>query len=292
MNAGSIAERRMTNVDPKAARARSGRVSLVAHHSSLVALLCVFAGCERNDMHNQPRHEPHEPSAFFDDGQSSRPLVTGTVARGQLVSDEMRYFGLPTEGQQPADTYPFEITRADLLRGQQRYNIYCSVCHGADGNGDGMIVQRGFTRPPSLHDQRLKDAPAGHFFNVITNGWGAMYSYNDRIFPEDRWRIIAYVKTLQLSQDEAVAAIGGIQPQQAARGGGGGGASSTPEAPGAEGGDDAIRRAVDAVRDPGTGDGGAAVEQPEQGRQPQDPQPQPPQEQPPTGAQPQPGGQQ
>lgn len=228
--------------------------------SPAALLLCVFAGCERNDMHNQPRHEPHEPSKFFVDGQASRPIVAGTVARGQNVANDMRYAGL-AEGL-PADAFPFEITKADLLRGQQRFNIYCSVCHGVDGDGNGMVVQRGFTRPPSLHEQRLKDAPAGHFFNVISNGWGAMYSYNDRIFPEDRWRIAAYVRALQLSQQDAVASA--AQPQAGPDGAGGGGS--------------AVQATVDRVIE-----GARDAQQPNRNSQPQ---------QPPTGATPQPGGQQ
>ena len=263
-------------------RRRAGR-SFVLSFILLPSAFCLpFAGCERNDMHNQPKHEPHEPSAFFADGQSSRPLVTGTVARGQLMSNDMRYFGLPTEGQPPPDEFPFEITRSDLDRGRQRYNIYCSVCHGADGDGNGMIVQRGFTRPPSLHEQRLKDAPVGHFFNVITNGWGAMYSYNDRIFPEDRWRIIAYVRALQLSQSDAVAAVGGVgQPGQPGQ----------PAGNTAPGRADPVQGAVNEVIG---GAGDPAVEQQKPNRQQSQPnsdetsQP----ESPPTGAQPQPGVQQ
>jgi mono/diheme cytochrome c family protein len=176
----------------------------------LTTVYCLLAiGCERNDMHNQPRLEPLEASTFFDDGQSSRPMVPGTVARGQLVPDNMRFAGLP-EGP-AADAFPFEITKADLKRGKQRFDIYCAVCHGATGDADGMVVQRGFAKPPSFHEQRLKDAPVGHFFNVITNGWGGMYSYNDRVFPEDRWRIAAYIRVLQLSQQEAVAAAAPAQ---------------------------------------------------------------------------------
>jgi mono/diheme cytochrome c family protein len=180
--------------------------------AAVIALSAGLAGCERNDMHNQPRHEPMEVSAFFDDGQSSRPIVAGTVARGQLMSVDMRYAGPRPEGAEAPDTFPFEITKADLKRGKQRFDIYCSVCHGATGDGDGMIVQRGFAKPPSFHEQRLKDAPAGHFFDVITNGWGAMYSYNDRVFPEDRWRIAAYIRVLQLSQNDAVAAAAPAAP--------------------------------------------------------------------------------
>jgi mono/diheme cytochrome c family protein len=151
-----------------------------------------------------------EESKFFADDQSSRPIVPGTIARGQLVANNMRFAGLP-EGPTP-DAFPFEISKADLERGRQRFEIYCSVCHGATGDADGMIVRRGFVKPPSYHEQRLKDAPVGHFYDVITNGFGAMYSYSDRIFPEDRWRIAAYIKVLQLAQDKAVAAAGGIAP--------------------------------------------------------------------------------
>lgn len=176
---------------------------------SVAASLALVAGCERNDMHNQPRHEPMEVSTFFDDGQSSRPLVAGTVARGQLMPVDMRYGGIRPVGQAEPDTFPFEITKADLKRGKQRFEIYCGVCHGADGDGNGMIVRRGFVKPPSLHEQRLKDVPVGHFFDVITNGWGAMYSYNDRIVPEDRWRIAAYIRVLQLAQNDAVASAAG-----------------------------------------------------------------------------------
>ena len=182
-----------------------------------VALLVAgLAGCERNDMHNQPRYEPMETSTFFDDGQSSRPIVAGTIARGQLVANDLRFGGL-AQGPTP-DAFPFEITRADLKRGKQRYEIYCGVCHGATGDGNGMIVQRGFVKPPSFHEQRLKDVPVGHYFNVITNGFGAMYSYNDRIAPEDRWKIAAYIRVLQLSQQQAVASAA-AQPASAVESG-------------------------------------------------------------------------
>jgi mono/diheme cytochrome c family protein len=182
---------------------RRAALSILACGTALLAIAAVGGGCERNDMHNQPRHEPMELSTFFPDGQSSRPIVPGTVARGQLTPSNMRFAGLGV-GETP-DTFPFEITKADLQRGKQRFEIYCGVCHGALGDADGMIVRRGFVKPPSFHEKRLKDAPVGHFYDVITNGWGAMYSYNDRVFPEDRWRIAAYIRVLQLSQDKAVA---------------------------------------------------------------------------------------
>ena len=201
-----ISEASMQKAESGATRfSVSRRLRSFVLRSSFCAALGVFAiGCERNDMHNQPKHEPQEPSKFFANGMSSRPLVPGAIARGQLVANNMRFGGLP-QGPTP-ETFPFEITRADLNRGKQRFEIYCGVCHGATGDANGMVVQRGFTKPPSFHDQRLKDAPVGHFYDVMTNGWGAMYSYNDRIVPEDRWRIAAYIRVLQLSQDAVVGA--------------------------------------------------------------------------------------
>jgi mono/diheme cytochrome c family protein len=236
--------------------------------------LLVAAGCERNDMHNQPRHEPLEPSSFFADGQSSRPQVAGTVAREQNLPNDMRFAGIAS-GPTP-DVFPFEITKADLKRGKQRYEIYCGVCHGVAGDGNGMIVQRGFVPPPSFHEQRLRDVPVGHFFNVITNGFGAMYSYNDRIVPEDRWRIAAYVRVLQLSQQQALASAASgasARPASATE-------SGSPAGPA-----DPVLGAVERV----TGEAESQPQdQPPQGQQPQQ-QPERPEqpEQPPAG-QPQP----
>jgi len=153
-------------------------------------------------MHVQPKYKPLAPSSFFDDGRSERPVVPGTVARGHLQIDEQLYTGKVNGAL--ADTFPFPITRWDLARGQERYNIFCSPCHGQLGDGQGMIVQRGFPPPPSYHEDRLRQAPAGHFFDVITNGYGRMYSYASRVSPEDRWRIIAYIRALQLSQHATV----------------------------------------------------------------------------------------
>src|SRR6202047_3775546 len=160
-----------------------------------VAML--LAGC-RLDMHVQPKYLPYEPSNFFDDGRSERPVVPGTVARGHLHTDELLYTG--KENGVVADKFPFPMTRADLERGRERYNIYCTPCHDYTGGGQGMIVQRGFPAPPSFHTDRLRNAPAGHFFDVITNGLGSMYSYAARVEPEDRWRIAAYIRALQLSR--------------------------------------------------------------------------------------------
>jgi mono/diheme cytochrome c family protein len=156
-------------------------------------------GCKREDMHNQPRNEWQEASEFFADGMAARPQVEGTVAGTQVMSDSP-LLATRAAGGGYAEAYPFEITRGALERGRQRYDIYCSMCHGATGYGDGMIVRRGFVKPPSFHLDRLRAAPPGYFVEVITHGFGAMYSYNDRVTPEDRWKIAAYVKTLQLSQ--------------------------------------------------------------------------------------------
>src|SRR3954469_15664999 len=155
---------------------------------SLAALCMVCLSCDEGSMTNNGRVKPHEPVGFFADGNSSRPLVEGTVSRDAVFASTI------------PDDFPFAITRKDLLRGQERYNIYCSVCHGYVGDGDGMVVRRGFTPPPSFHLDRLRAAPPGHYVRVITNGFGAMYSYSDRVNMEDRWRIAAYIRALQLSQ--------------------------------------------------------------------------------------------
>lgn len=163
----------------------------------LTGVLLVAVGC-RQDMHDQPRYEPYESSELFSDGTSALAPVPGTVARGQLQEDRMLYTG--RQGEAFAAVFPFEITMADLERGQQRYDIYCSVCHDRAGTGNGMIVRRGFPKPQSFHQDRLQAAPPGYFFNAITNGFGKMYSYRARVKTEDRWRIAAYIRALQLSQ--------------------------------------------------------------------------------------------
>ena len=162
------------------------------------ALLLVLTGC-RQDMHNQPRYKPLASTDFFGDGRSERPSIPDTVARGQLRIDQARYTG-KVNGKD-VDQFPIAITKADVQRGQERFNIYCSPCHGRLGNGHGMIVSRGLRQPPSYLDPRLVNAPVGHFFDVMTNGYGAMYSYSSRVAPDDRWRIAAYIRALQLSQN-------------------------------------------------------------------------------------------
>ena len=171
----------------------------------------LLAACGQNMRYNS-RIKVYEPSAFYPDAQSARPVISGTVALGLLNTDELLYTG--KVGGQDATEFPFPVTRALLERGQLRFNIYCSPCHGLLGDGNGMIVQRGLSAPPSFHQQRLRDAPAGHFFDVITNGYGRMYSYAARVAPEDRWAIIAYIRALQLSQNATPA---DVPPEQRAQ---------------------------------------------------------------------------
>ncbi len=172
------------------------------------ALGLALTGC-RQDMHDQPRYKPLAGTDFFGDRRSARPMVEGTVARGHLRIDTALYSG--KVGDQDVDVFPFPITRADLLRGQERFNIYCSPCHSRIGDGNGMIVLRGFHQAASYHTEKLINAPVGHFFDVITNGFGAMPSYASRVEPEDRWRIAAYIRTLQFSEN---ARIEDVPPDQ------------------------------------------------------------------------------
>ncbi len=184
---------------------RSARLFSAAAVRVVVAAALSWAaiGCERDDMRNDSRLKPMEPSPAFADGTTARPIPPGTVARGDLRADAGYYTG-KVNGK-PIDAFPMPVDRQVLARGQERFNIYCSVCHGYTGDGRGMIVQRGFVPPPSLVDPRLmpggKDSAPGHFYDVISNGWGAMYSYSDRVAPADRWAIVAYVRALQLSQN-------------------------------------------------------------------------------------------
>jgi len=166
--------------------------------SALIVVLVTLAGAGcRQDMHDQPKYVPMRESTFFNDVRSARPIVEGTVARGQLQEDTLMYTG-KVNG---ADTtvFPFPVDAAVMARGQERFNIFCAPCHGRTGQGDGMVVRRGYRRPPSIHQDRLRAAPAGHFFDVITNGFGAMPEYATEIKAQDRWAIVAYVRALQLS---------------------------------------------------------------------------------------------
>lgn len=181
---------------------------------AIVFAFCLFtfaflSAC-RQDMHDQPKYRPLRPTEFFDDGRSSRPFVEGTIARGHLDEDDLLYRGRTDQsaaavgatGQGFADVFPFPVTREVVDRGEERYNIYCSVCHDKSGAGLGMIVRRGYRQPPSLHIERLKTAPAGYFFDVITNGFGAMPDYSAQISARDRWAIVAYIRALQKTEQK------------------------------------------------------------------------------------------
>ncbi len=170
-----------------------GRWLLAAAFLSLL----VLTAC-REDMQNQPRFKPLRKSDFYEDGRSSRSLVPGTVARGNLRADTYFYTGMM--GNQVGNVMPFPVTQEVLERGRERYNVYCAPCHSRTGDGNGMIVQRGYRRPPSYHTDRLRTSPLGHFYDVMTNGFGAMPDYAQQITPQDRWNIVAYIRALQLSQ--------------------------------------------------------------------------------------------
>lgn len=222
-------------VSPRLPVPKSPRPRVPASPSLRVFLLLVvvamFAGC-RKDMQDQPKMKPFRTSTFYGDGLSARQPVEGTVPRGYLRSDSEFFTGkkrrtlsgFQPSGQTPAgpqptaetapgspqnafpddvETFPFPISEETVDRGRQRYDIFCSVCHGLTGNGDGMIVRRGFRRAASFHDDRLRQAPVGHFFDAITNGWGAMPSYASQIPVQDRWAIVAYIRALQLSQQRS-----------------------------------------------------------------------------------------
>lgn len=181
--------------------------------TALIVAVVFFSvvGC-RDDMRNQPKHRPLDASVFFEDGRSARPLVEGTVARGFLRADAHLYEG--RDGAEFANSFPFPVTRAVLERGRERYNIYCTPCHDHVGTGNGMIVMRGFRKPSSYHIPRLQDAPAGYFYDVITNGFGAMQSYASMVPVRDRWAIVAYIRALQLSQN---ATLADVPPAEQAR---------------------------------------------------------------------------
>lgn len=171
--------------------------------AGLVLAAAAMGSACRQDMHNQPKYIPLRPSGFFADGRSERPIIDGTVARGHLDDDTAFYAGKGPDGKF-VDTFPFPVDKAVIERGEQRYNIYCQPCHDRLGNGDGMIVRRGYRHPPSYHIDRLRTVPNGYIYDVITNGFGAMPDYAAQIPPRDRWAIVAYVRALQLSQNASV----------------------------------------------------------------------------------------
>lgn len=163
-------------------------------------------------MADGPRNDPLSASDFFPDGMSARPRVDGTVARGHLRNDELFYTG--RSGGSLATTFPFPVTREVLDRGRERYDIFCAPCHGRLGKADGVVVQRGLRAPASYHVDRLREAPPGHYFGAITNGFGAMPSFASQIPPRDRWAIIAYIRALQLSQNATVMDVPAEQQQK------------------------------------------------------------------------------
>jgi mono/diheme cytochrome c family protein len=171
---------------------------------ALLAFVVFGIGC-RQDMHDQPKYVPLRQSAFFGDDRSARPLIAGTVARGHLNDDTLLYTG--KVGNADATMFPFAVDQRTMARGRERFDIYCSPCHGRTGQGDGMVVRRGFRRPPTFHQDRLRNAPVGQIFDVITNGFGAMPDYATQIRAEDRWAVIAYVRALQLSEHATMADV-------------------------------------------------------------------------------------
>lgn len=172
--------------------------------SVLVFLAFSFAGCGdntlRQDMANQPRQNPLSPASFFPDGRSERPAIENTVARGSLESDAMF---VPKD----SNSFPMPLTLDLLERGKERYAIFCSPCHGLQGDGNGMVSMRGMKHPPTFHQDRLRQEPNGYIYDVVTNGFGAMSGYSAQIPPQDRWAIIAYLRALQLSRNAHVSEL-------------------------------------------------------------------------------------
>jgi mono/diheme cytochrome c family protein len=168
--------------------------------------LILAGGCRiPQKMAQEPKYDPLEASDFFPDGMAARPIVAGTVPRGGVKADTFFYQG--KVGGKVVDGFPFPVTAEVLQRGQERFNIYCSMCHGRAGYGDGMIPARGYRRPPSYHTALLRSQPTGHFFDVMTNGFGAMPQYGTMIPAHDRWAIVAYIRALQASQNATMADV-------------------------------------------------------------------------------------
>ena len=180
------------------------RPSLSIRVLGVVAVAVALAGC-RQDMHDAPSYDPLQATTFFANGAASRMLVANTVPRGLLREDTHLNEG-KVDGQL-ATTFPMPVTAEVMARGQERFNVFCSPCHGRTGSGNGMVVQRGFRAPPSYHEDRLRNAPVGYFFDVMTNGFGAMQDYASQVPVADRWAIAAYIRALQLSQRATVADV-------------------------------------------------------------------------------------
>lgn len=194
-------------------KCRRSRRNLLA----VVVCLAAISAC-RQDMHNQPKYRGLRASAFFADGSSARPLVEGTVARGTLQEDEAFFTG--KLNKVTVKELPFAVDEQVLDRGQERFNIYCTPCHGRTGAGNGMVVQRGYRQPPSFHIDRLRQADAGYIFDVMTNGFGVMPDYRVQVSPRDRWAIVAYIRALQLSQHAAATDVPGGDPAKVPQAGG------------------------------------------------------------------------
>jgi hypothetical protein len=169
----------------------------------VAALVATTTTACRQDMHDAAKYEPLEYSAFFKDHRSERPEIPGTIARGGLREDKLLYTG--KDGDALSETFPFPVTAGVLERGRERFNIYCSPCHGRTGDGNGMIPQRGYKHPPTYHDDRMRSMAPGYFVSVMTNGFATMPSYALQVHAEDRWAIAAYIKALQLSRHANVA---------------------------------------------------------------------------------------
>lgn len=184
---------------------RSLRAGRLAGLFAILSIVGLGTAC-RQDMHQAPRYDPLEKSDFFADGRAARPLVEGSVARGFLREDTVFYTGKQANGAF-VDTIPVPVDKALLERGQDRYNVYCAPCHGRTGDGNGMIVQRGFKQPTSYHTDRLRAQPVGYFYDVVTNGFGAMQDYSAQVTPRDRWAIAAYLRALQLSRNAHVSDV-------------------------------------------------------------------------------------
>ena len=177
----------------------------------VAVMLAVFAGCH-GDMYDQPRSDPLEKSDFFADGRASRSPVAGAIARGELREDEPFYTG--KQDGKPLEKPPVEVDMALVERGRERFNIFCTPCHGRAGYGDGMIVRRGYRQPPTYHSDRLRGVPISHFFDVMTNGFATMPDYAEQVPVRDRWAIAVYVRALQLSQYAQVDALDEAERKQ------------------------------------------------------------------------------
>jgi hypothetical protein len=211
------------------------------------SVLLVISGC-RQDMHNQPKYVPYRSSEFFQDGLSERQQLVNTVARGELREDAYLYTG--KVGTKEGDHFPFPITQAVMERGRERYDIYCSPCHSRVGDGNGMIVKRGYRQAANFHDQKYATQTVGHYYDVISHGSGAMPDYAAQIEPPDRWAIAAYIRALQYAQNGTMADVPagqrgqlkdqseittkeGVPLQRAIASGGKGGQENVPRGPSA-----------------------------------------------------------